>query len=88
MKGLKIIIKEHVMNKKSFLCKFIYNIHKWDWIQCEFKSVYIKSLTKILYCVKYMFNFWRISSFFSSIWFCKIKIIIICDVIQIIITRK
>jgi hypothetical protein len=73
------------MNKKKstifFLCKFIYNIHKWDWIQCEFKSVFIKFLTKIfLLCKIYVQFLKNCRFFFSSIWFCTI--------IRIVITYK
>jgi hypothetical protein len=47
-KVLKKHLKYHVMNKIKFLqiyflCEFIFNLHKWDSIQCEFKSALIKS---------------------------------------------
>jgi hypothetical protein len=49
------------MTKKNstnlFLCKFIYNIHKWDLIQCEFKSAFIKSLIKIFLLCKIYVQF-------------------------------
>jgi hypothetical protein len=45
-KKLKITCYEYFLKIQNFLFKFIYNLHKWDSIQCEFKNIFIKSLTK------------------------------------------
>ncbi len=41
----------NIFEKKN-LFKLIYNFHRWDSIQCEFKSVFIQFLTKILFLCK------------------------------------
>ncbi len=59
------------MNKtkiyKYFMFKFIYDCHKWDLIQCEFKSALIKSLSKIYLLCKIYVQFLKNYKFFSSI---------------------
>jgi hypothetical protein len=50
---------------KSILFKFTYDLHKWDLIQFEFKSAFIKSLIKIKKICKIYIQFLKICKFFS-----------------------
>jgi hypothetical protein len=72
-----------------FLFKFIYNLHKWDSIKREFKSAFIKSLTKIFLLCKIYVQFLEFFFFFFAQYdYVQLTKKTFCNVLQIVITHR